>query len=338
MKKKVLSLALAAIAIYGKADAQSMHFSQYYNAPLLLNPANTALLPEHDYRVGANYRNQWASVPVPYSTFSAYTDFQLMRGMEKYNCFGLGAAVFTDRAGDGQLSLTRGEAFLAYHLQLGESSILSLGGSASFVQRSVDYDKLTFDFQWDGFKFNKSNANGEGKQGLIKTNYTDICVGLNYSYFNDNIFFKLGGGVANVNQPKESFYGGTNEIGMRPTANVDVTIKAARNVIVNPSVYYTTQKDAYELVYGSLFRFNIRPENEAPVQLILGGYNRWAESIIGAMGVQWGSFQLMANYDHTISTLSVYNNGRGAMEFSLIYLGLYPSNSGNRKMLGCPRF
>ena len=55
-----------------QAYAQGMHFSQYYNAPLLINPANTALMSDHDYRMGANYRSQWTKVPVPYKTFSAY--------------------------------------------------------------------------------------------------------------------------------------------------------------------------------------------------------------------------------------------------------------------------
>lgn len=320
------------------ASAQSMHFSQYYNAPMLLNPANTALLPEHDYRIGTNYRNQWASVPVPYSTFSLYTDMQVIKSDEKFNCFGIGFALFTDRAGDGLLSLTRGEANLAYHLQMGQSSILSLGGSVGYVQRSLNYDRLTYDFQWNGETFSPSNPNGE-LNGVIKTNYATVGVGLSYSYFNDVVFLKFSGGVNNVNQPKESFYGtGINELGMRPTGNLDFIIKVASNVIVNPSVFYANQKGAYELMYGTLFRFNITPDNDRPTQFIIGGYHRMGDAAVGAMGLQWNNFQFMANYDHTISKLGPYNRGKGAMEFSIIYQGVYPSSPQNRRTLGCPRF
>ena len=70
--------------------AQSIHFSQYYNAPMLLNPANTALMPENDYRLGINYRNQWASIPVPYNTFSAFADFQAFHKETSDNWLGLG--------------------------------------------------------------------------------------------------------------------------------------------------------------------------------------------------------------------------------------------------------
>src|ERR1700679_3781535 len=84
------------------AIGQSIHFSQYYNAPMLLNPANTALMPDYDYRFGMNYRNQWAAVPVPYNTFSAFADFKVggNKNNETHNNWlGLGLAFFNDKAG-----------------------------------------------------------------------------------------------------------------------------------------------------------------------------------------------------------------------------------------------
>lgn len=338
MRKRITQMAVAALLASANASAQSIHFSQMYNAPMLVNPANTALLPEHDYRVGMNYRNQWASVPVPYNTFSVYTDLQALKSADKYNCFGVGFALFTDRAGDGLLSLTNANLSLSYHLQMGQSSILSFGASAGTVQRSLNYDKLTYDFQWDGTSFNASNANGE-KSGVIKTNYNNIHAGINYVYFSDMMFFKVSLGANNINQPKETLYStGTNEVGIRPTANIDVNAKLSNNVIINPSVYYATQKSAYELMYGMLFRFNLQPGAESPTQVILGGYHRLGDAVVGVMGLKWSDLQVMVNYDHTISKLGPYNSGKGAMEFSIVYVGLYPSSGGSRTTLGCPRF
>jgi Type IX secretion system membrane protein PorP/SprF len=55
--------------------AQDLRFSQWYNSPLTTNPANTGFIPASDYRIGANYRNQWSSVLTqPYRTFSAFGD------------------------------------------------------------------------------------------------------------------------------------------------------------------------------------------------------------------------------------------------------------------------
>src|SRR5690348_17309701 len=105
MKKTFLTAIIAACSL--PAFAQSLHFSQYYNAPMLLNPANTALMSDYDYRVGANYRNQWATIPVPYNTASAWFDLQAFRKFEGTGWLGIGGAFFNDKAGNGNLSLNQ---------------------------------------------------------------------------------------------------------------------------------------------------------------------------------------------------------------------------------------
>ena len=45
------------------ANAQDAHLSQYGASPILLNPANTGVIENADFRIGANYRTQWGSIP-----------------------------------------------------------------------------------------------------------------------------------------------------------------------------------------------------------------------------------------------------------------------------------
>lgn len=342
MKKRIFTVLITGCMVACtalQALAQGMHFSQYYNAPMLLNPANTALMPDNDYRVGINYRKQWATVPVPYRTYSAYADFQAMRNRNTTNWLGLGLAFFNDKVGNGDLTLSRTEAFVAYHLQLGYSSMISAGLSGGYSRRTVDFSKLTFDTQWDGFSFNTTLPNGEnGNVG--STSFFDVGVGVNYAYFpNENVYIKVGAGVAHINQPKESFYSMVNKMGIRPTGNVDALFRINAGFIFNPSIYYTTQKGAYEMLYGSLFRFNVGGvEGRLANQLIIGAYHRWNESVIGALGFQWSAMKVMSSYDFTISKLGRYNNGNGAFELSFIYEGLYGDDSRVRQSYNCPRF
>ncbi|HEY8915865.1 MAG TPA: type IX secretion system membrane protein PorP/SprF, partial [Chitinophaga sp.] len=63
VKFYVAGLVLLFAALQG--TAQDLHFSQFFNSPLTTNPANTGFIPDGNYRVGINYRNQWASIPVP---------------------------------------------------------------------------------------------------------------------------------------------------------------------------------------------------------------------------------------------------------------------------------
>lgn len=341
--KKGVALVLPALLCISQAIAQSIHFSQYYNAPMLLNPANTALLPENDFRVGLNYRNQWATLPVPYSTFSAFADAKLFKTgeMENAKWLGIGAVLFNDVAGDGKLSFFKSEAFIAYHLSLSAVSMLSAGLSAGMVQRSVDYNNLTFDAQWDDqlYTFNPANANHE-QLGIVKTNYNTIGAGINFAYYPyEAMYLKIGAGATNLNQPNESFYGKNNILGIKGIANIDLMVRTAANLVVNPSVYFAAQQGAYELVYGVLFQISMADEKKGnPVHFIIGGYNRWNDAIIAAVGLQWSNLQFMANYDFTISSLEPYNNGNGATEFSLIYQGIWPKSNHGRRTYNCPRF
>ena len=342
MKKERYIFFLLCLLAVTRAAGQGIHFSQYYNSPLLQNPANTALMPDNDFRLGLNYRNQWAAVPVPYNTFSAFGDFKVGGNSDNENhnnWLGLGIAFFNDKAGDGNLSLSQIQGDIAYHLQTSRHFMISLGISAAAVGRSVNYDNLSFDAQWDGRNFNRDMANGE-QVGVIKTSYYTVAPGINFSWFpNESLYVKLGGSVANINQPVESFYhNGNNTIGYRPIANLDVAIQGSPSVIINPSAYYTTLMGATELVGGVLVRTMLSDKNQTPAQLILELHMRLGDAVIGAAGIQLGAIQFMFNYDFTVSQLSPYNASYGALEFSLIYQGKYNKNKGNRKAYNCPRF
>lgn len=325
-----------AVLPFATAYGQGMHFSQYYNSPMLLNPANTALMSDADYRLGVNYRNQWASIPVPFNTFSAFGDCQILRNQNLTNWMGLGAAMFTDKAGDGQLALNRYEGFIAYHIQTGNFSMFSVGGSVAYVQRSVDFTKLTFDRQWDGFRFDAEAYNGEEGYNA-QTSFVDVSAGINYAYYpNENTYIKLGVGVAHVNQPVESFYGQENNIQMRPTVNLDGIFITSETFTLNPSIYYTMQGTAKELMYGLKCKALIGEDNIGnPTNVIFGAYHRYNDAIIPVLGFEWAGVAFISSYDFTMSQLAGDVRYKGALELSIIYKGLYTQG---RDKMNCPRF
>lgn len=318
--------------------AQGLHFSQYNEAPLLLSPANTGLLPEDNYRVGVQYRNQWSQIPATYNTFSAFADFQLMHHRDQSNWLGMGLALFSDRAGAGDLSLTSIQASVAYHLQIGDFSMLSAGLGLAFAQRSVDFSKLTFDAQWDGFSFNHQLPAQEN-YSFQRTGYPDISAGINYAFFpSENVYFKLGLSVLHVNQPNESFYHLDNHIGMRPIGSLDAVFQLNGSWIAEVSGYYTQQKGAQELVYGAQFSCNVTPQEHQPNVLILGAYHRLDDAIIPVAGFEWNKIQFLGSFDITTSGLSPANKGNGAFEFSVIFRGLYQKLGRDMSGYNCPRF
>jgi len=82
------------------SEAQDLHFSQYFNAPLLTNPANTGFEPDADWRAGINYRDQWAGIlNNPYKTMSAWADAQIFNDRFETGWMGIGTVILKDVAG-----------------------------------------------------------------------------------------------------------------------------------------------------------------------------------------------------------------------------------------------
>jgi hypothetical protein len=173
----------------------------------------------------------------------------------------------------------------------------------------------------------------------MKTSFFDLSSGINYAFFpNENTYLKVGVGLAHITQPKESFYGQENKLGLRPTGNIDLLLKTSASLIVNPSVYYTTQKGATELIFGSLLKIHVGTNDKTNVQLVGGGFYRMNEAIIGAIGLEYGNLRVMSSYDFTTSDLTPVNKGRGAFELGIRYEGIYGEFSRTRMTYNCPRF
>src|SRR5260370_134310 len=119
------TLCLVALSLPKGAFAQDLHFSQFFNSPLLTNPANTGFIPEGDFRIGVNYRNQWASITAfPYKTMSAFGDVQVMPNQDNTGWLGLGGQILHDVAGTGSLTSTKIYGSVAYHQMVNSGSLL----------------------------------------------------------------------------------------------------------------------------------------------------------------------------------------------------------------------
>jgi type IX secretion system PorP/SprF family membrane protein len=321
------------------SNAQDLHFSQFFNSPLTTNPANTGFIPDGDYRLGVNFRNQWSSLmSVPYKTMSAFGDMQLMKDRFENGWLGVGAVILRDVAGSGNLTSTKIYGSLAYHQMLGYSSLLSLGFNIGYANKQINTSNLKFPDQFDGKFFdNKLPTSVMLDNNTI--GYFDMQVGMNYAYFpTENVYFNTGFSVHHVNRPRESFFASDNNfdnrIPMRYIGFLNGSFKLNEQVILNPNLYYTRQATASELVGGLNAHYNLSGDGE--YLLIAGAYYRLNESIIPMVGLGYKDYTFTFSYDATMSSLSTYNSGRGAFEFSLIKQGSI--SPGGQKVTPCPSF
>lgn len=328
----------ALLLLFHTGMAQDLHFSQFMNAPLMTNPANTGFIPEADYRIGIQYRSQWTSIPVPYRTSGMFADFQLFRNRFENGWMGAGMLVLNDRAGRGNLRSNKVYGSVAWHQMIGYSSLLSAGFNAGYVSKRIDLSKFTFDNQWNGKFFDATSLNGEQFLNNNALSYFDLQAGLNYAYFPDeNQYFNGGISVHHINEPRETFFSGSNnKIPRRYTGFLNGIFKLNEDWIINPGGYFSLQAKAYEFVAGGSAAYNLTGDGS---RVVLGGlYYRWGDAAIAMVGYEMQNIRFTFTYDATVSSLARFNNSYGAWEFSLIRNGYYNQYKGDRRHSMCPRF
>ena len=337
-KKIVL---LAACGCWLGASSQDLHFSQFMNSPLVTNPANTGFIPEGDYRLGINYRNQWSSImSIPYKTMSAFGDVQTMSNEYNTGWLGIGGLILRDVAGSGNLTSTKVYGSVAYHQMINAGSLVSMGFNVGWANKQINVSNLKFPDQFDGHFFD-SHLPTSVNLDRTNINYLDLQAGLNYAYFPDNLtYINAGYSVMHINRARESFFdpqsGVDNRIAMRHNAFVNASFKLNEQWIINPNVYFSTQAKSYEVVGGMNAHYNLSGDGE---KILIGGlYYRHQDAVIPMIGLGLKDYTFTFTYDATISTLRNYNNTRGAFEFSLIKQGAFDRYNGNKRESICPSF
>jgi len=99
-------------------------------------------------------------------------------------------------------------------------------------------------------------------------------------------------------------------------------------------VYYSQQAGSSEIVGGLMAQYNLGEYGEQ--QVIGGAYFRPGDAAIAMLGLQWKDVRFTMSYDATTSSLKQYNNGNGAIEFSVIKFGTFSGRTPRASR--CPTF
>src|SRR5512138_901669 len=140
---KMMIMTTCSLLLAGCCFSQDIHFSQFFQAPLLRNPALAGLFTG-DVRVQAVYRNQWNSVTDAYKTASLEGEYKMPVGrMDDYVTAGL--QLLYDKAGTIGWTSTHVLPAINYHKSLSKdwNTYLSLGFMGGIVNRWFDRSKMT---------------------------------------------------------------------------------------------------------------------------------------------------------------------------------------------------
>lgn len=295
MKKVYLFIAL--IFFLKLANAQDVAFTQFYANPLYLNPAlaGSTICP----RVALNYRNQWPGISGTYVTTSASFD-RFVYGIKS----GLGLLIMNDRAGQGTLNTLNISGIYSYQLRVTRDFALNFGFKATYGEKSIDWNKLTFGDMIDskqGFV-----RETEETPGLSKRSFIDLSAGV--VGFSKRFFG--GFAVDHLNEPDEFLLPGDgSKLPMKFTGHVGAMIPVGEReneITVSPNILYQQQQNFRQLNLGVYVTKGI---------LTGGLWYRNNDAFIVLLGVQQGIFKMGYTYDVTISKLT--NATAGSHEISI---------------------
>jgi type IX secretion system PorP/SprF family membrane protein len=328
-----LLLLLCSLQTTNVIYAQDIHFSQFFEAPLLRNPSLAGIFTG-DIRVQSVYRDQWNSVTTAYKTYSLNGEYKMPVGKGS-DFVTMGFQLLHDRAGTVSWVSTHVLPALNYHKSLSNdrNRYISLGFMGGFVQRNFDRSKMTTNSQYDGM--------GDGEV-FLKPLYTyfDASVGMSYnSQIGENVNnnFFLGAAYHHLTKPKNSFYrNGSAELDPKWVASAGIRFG------VTPASYLTLQGDHsrqgkfQETIAGALYGIKIGDDWDKPLYTIHGGaFLRWEDALIPVIKLDYSPFSVSFSYDVNLSRLKTSSYGRGGFEISISYIGFI-----NREIesLNCPRF
>jgi type IX secretion system PorP/SprF family membrane protein len=334
MMRKYLLIAIC-VMVAGTVKAQDPHFSQFFASPLTLNPAFTGKF-DGTWRLAANHRDQWPSVPKAYVTTSASFDFPIMqKRIPENDVFGVGISGVSDASANSQLKLNYGSLSLSYHKALDENGYNTIGAGfqGTYSSMNLDISKLTFEdmLTQNGFTGTTSDILTNGNN----QSYFDVNAGLLYSgSTNGENNFYLGASMYHINRPKVSFKDKNWFLGGRVTLHGGGTFFLSDVVSVSTSVIHQIQNKASETTLGAAIGLNANNDNANPTNVYIGTWMRINDALIPYIGLEFGSLRIGASYDVNISSLKAATANRGGSEFSIIYIKR-PTES---KGIPCPRF
>lgn len=316
--------------------AQDSQYSQYYNAPLQLNPAFTG--QTENTRAVFNYRNQWPGLNRPYRVMSFSADHLIEPART-----GIGLLVRKDEQGASSLSVTELGILGSYNLEINRYWSFVPGVQVSWINRSLNYKDLVFGDQIDPGNPSSFEPSQDALASNNRTNYLDISTGA--LLFSEN--FWLGLSLNHLNTPNQSFLNSENgNIPIKATFTIGYkfdftnTRSQGPEQSLTPTMLYKVQAGYYQMdlgLYGKYGPFMTGLWYRGiplirPVENVLN-----QDALIIMAGVYYKGFTCAYSYDFTLSPLRKYTGG--SHEITIIYEWKIPYRYKKViRPLPCPNF
>jgi type IX secretion system PorP/SprF family membrane protein len=300
------ALCTFALAMNIEVKAQDPEFTQFYSNPLYLNPAFAG--SKKCPRIVMNYRNQWPNISGNFVTTSVAYD-QRVDGLNG----GLGFIVMQDNAAQ-TLKTLRASAIYAYSINVTRKFTVNLGAEATFFQKSLDWNKLTFGDMIDprrGFVYQTNDVPRGGTASGV-----DFSAGI--LGFSDKFYF--GFAAHHLTEPNESLLNNDtpeSRLPMKFTGHVGAMIPidggngyTKSKTFISPNLLFRNQGTFNQLNMGLYVKSGV---------MTYGAWYRNRDAFIVSVGIDADNFRIGYSYDVTISKLSLSSGGSHEVSLGIVF-------------------
>jgi type IX secretion system PorP/SprF family membrane protein len=324
---------------FATAFSQDINFSQFYELPLLRNPALAGVY-KGDVRATSAFRSQWGSVTTPYRTGTFGVEMKRSMGENSDDYFSFGAQFTNDNAGDSKLSKTQCFGMLAYHKSLSreKDTYLTLGVLGGGADQHFDVTALKFGDQFVSGAYSPTNPT---RQNFSRTQllYWDAAAGLSFSSVtgNDTRYY-IGGAYFHFTEPKVAF-NAENDIRLNKKIVINAGISTPVTEFNSIILYgdYFVQGGNSQVQGGLLYRHMIeQPDEDIPVSISAGAFYRWDDAVMPVIKLDYHKLGIGITYDVNTSKLFKASRGGGGLELTLSYTSFLNVRNSSLEKTRCP--
>lgn len=270
-----------------------------------------------NFKLSAHYRNQWTQFNTPLTTTFASAAMKLPK-QNNYWAFDL--SLLKDELNFLTYNQYRLMGSVAYHKKLSDKLTAGAGFQGGIRMTSIDYDKLTFDRQWDPNtgNFDDSQPNFENfTLNNISTPFINIGGSINIHKkkilhtFDISTLFVLNSydtlnyvyyDPLKLQANYQLFWKITDKVKFIPKIGGIYTARA--NEILSGLIFQYIFDDTKNVYFGSSYRW---------------GVDRNPDALVPVAGVNLNSFRIGVSYD--INTSGIKQEGyKSAYELTLVYV------------------
>jgi type IX secretion system PorP/SprF family membrane protein len=330
-------LILTVVLLSTIARAQDPQFSQYYSAPLYLNPGFTGITPQQ--RIVVNHRIQWPNLPQAFATYAASYDIFV----EELRS-GFGVIATRDKMGSAGWTTTTVNGLYSFKVKLSENLVFSPGISFGYGINGLDRTLLRLE---DGLRYRDGQSVDPELNKLGNQSYFDFGSGL--IFYNRNLW--LGAAFHHMNQPNLSVLGDISRLPMKTSIHGGARIPLYRGPrtiakisYLTPSFIYRQQGPAFKQLDVGInyhidpvsvgFWYRGKPFEKTVINTIA------QDAMIMQLGLYFKNLTVGYSYDFTVSELQT--TAGGAHEISMIFeFTAKPVNRSIKRkyrLIPCPTF